>query len=438
MYFKRIFTPSVAHYSYVIGDGHDLTIIDPQPTVDVYLEVARQTQMKIVNILETHRNEDFLSGSRALAQITGAEIYVSAHETLGYEYGNEIKDGHVFEMDGLKIKAIHTPGHTLGHMSYALYIEGNPYMVFTGDACFYGDIGRMDFYGKDRVAEMAEKMYDSIFNKLMPLGEHLIMCPAHGPGSACGENIEERPFSTLGYEKRNNPKLQYDSKEAFIEANAKMMFKPDYFAYMEEQNLKGVEPLDCNPHIKIKQVEEVDLKKTYVIDVRNQHAYNDIHIPGSIYIQKENISSFINWFIPRESNICIVAETSHDLNNICIDLRRIGYTGEISFLAGGIQAWYNSNEVDKTKTVTPMEYKEHKDDYFILDVRRESETDTTYGENGIRIALESIAQKYKNIPKEKNILVVCPTGIRSNIVSSFLKSKQIDTKFLIGGLTAIK
>lgn len=437
MYFKRIFTPSIAHYSYLIGDGSNLTIIDPQPTVDIYLDISRQTKMKIVRILETHRNEDFLTGSRALAEITGADVYISAHDELDYQYGDKIKDGHIFKMNGLTIKAIHTPGHTLGHMSYALYFKENAYMVFTGDTCFFGDIGRTDFYGKDKLVEMTGKIYDSIFNRLMPLGEHVIMCPAHGPGSACGENIEDRPFSTLGYEKKNNLKLQYNTKEEFIEANSKVMFKPEYFTYMEEMNLKGSKSIDCNPNINIKHIIDINVDLDYIVDIRSQHSFNKIHVPGSIFIKKENLSTFINWLIPRESNICMITETSDDLKQIYIDLKRIGYVGEISFLAGGIEAWYKSKEVEEIEIVSPMQYKENKNGYFILDVRKESEIDIKYGEDGIRISLEEIKEYYKKIPNSKNILVICPSGIRSNIVASFLKSKNIDTKVLIGGLGAV-
>lgn len=439
MYFKTVFTESIAHYSYAIGDGQELIIIDPQPEIDIYLDISRTTGMKITKILETHRNEDFLVGSRALAELTGSDIYLSHHEDLDYEYGEKIKDGHIFQLKDMSIKAIHTPGHTLGHMSYILYHKKNPYMVFTGDTCFYGDIGRIDFYGEDRLEEMAGKMYDSIFNKLMPLGDHVIMYPAHGPGSVCGENIEDRPFTTLGYERRYNPKLQYNSKETFVKANSKKMFKPEYFAHMEEMNLKGTDPIDCNPNIIVKQISDINLKTEYLIDVRSQHAFNKAHIPNSIYIKKSNISNFINWIIPRESDICIICHINDDLKELYINLRRIGYTGDISFLANGIASWYNNNnEVEILETIMPIEYENKKKDYFILDVRKRSETDVEYGNKGMLIPMESIRKDYKKLPKGKNILVICPSGIRSNIVASFLKSKGVDTTILIGGLDAVK
>ncbi len=312
-------------------------------------------------------------------------------------------------------------------------------MVFVGDTCFYGDIGRTDFYGKEKLEEMTGMIYDSIFNVLMPLGEHVIMCPAHGPGSACGENTEDRPSTTLGYEKMYNPKLQYKSKDEFIKNNANMMYKPEYFTYIERLNLIGVPPIDCNPNIEIKYIEDLDLENEYILDIRDQNAFNAIHIPNSIYIKEDELSGFINWIIPRESNICIISEDTSDLNNIFIDLRRIGFTGNISFLSGGIASWIKAKfRTENIETVQAKDFIELKDNYFILDVRKESEINSNNEfENGMIIPLEEITERYVELKDKENILVICPSGIRSNIVGSFLKSKEINCKVLIGGIKAI-
>lgn len=442
MYFNRIFTESIAHYSYVIGDGKEIIVIDPQPDIDVYLNISREKAMKITRIFETHRNEDFLVGSRALSQKTGARVYISGHEDLDYEYGEKIYDGDKFELKDIKLKALHTPGHTLGHLSYILYFKDNSYMAFVGDTIFYGDIGRVDFYGEDRIDEMAGKIYDSIFNKLMPLGDHVLMCPAHGAGSACGENTEERPLTSLGYERKYNKKLQHKSKEEFIEANGKTMHKPDYFSYMETMNLKGIEPIDCNPHIDIKHVKDLDLKEEVILDLRSQSAFNKCHIENSIYLKKEELYGFINWVIDRESDICIVKEDSSEIEDIYVNLKRIGYTGRISYLSGGILSWIKKGkDVEEIDTVIPSDFKDLqavKDEYFILDVRKESEIENKDYQRGINIPMEEITKSYQSLKDEDNILVICPSGIRSNIVASYLKGKGIDSKVLIGGIESFE
>ena len=440
MFYKRIFTESIAQYSYVIGDGKELVVIDPQPEMDIYLDIAREKGQKITKILETHRNEDFLVGSKALSDATGATVYISSHDDLEYEYGEKISDGHVFQLNGLAIKALHTPGHTLGHMSYALYFKDNPYMVFVGDTCFYGDIGRTDFYGEENLDKMTGKIYDSIFNVLLPLGDDVIMCPAHGAGSACGENTEERPSTTLGYERKHNPKLQYKTKEEFVKENGIMLYKPAYFTYMEEMNLKGVGPIDCNSNIAIKYLDDLNLDEEYIVDIRSQTAYNDAHIPGSIYMMKSEMMSFINWIVPRDADICLVSNRTEDLDQVYEDLKRIGYTGNISFLSGSIMSWIKANkETESIPMVMPSEYEAIKDKSFILDIRKESEVEGEADyKHGTLIPMEEITERYSEVEDEKNIIVICPSGIRSNVSASFLKRKGIDVSVLIGGLEALK
>lgn len=439
MYLKRIFTESLAHYSYIIGDGSELIIIDPQPEVDIYLDISLSKQMKITTILETHRNEDFLVGSKALADLCGATVYRSAYSDLDYKYGEKIKAGDTLNFNKINIKALHTPGHTLGHMSYALYYKDKPYLVFVGDTLFYGDIGRIDFYGKDKLDKMASLLYDSIFKKLLPLGDEVIMCPAHGSGSACGESIEDRPYSTLGYERKNNKKLQYKTKDEFIKANTKMLYKPEYFEYMEEVNLVGTEPIDANFKIDIKSISQIDFDSEYVVDLRDQDAFNQGHIPSSIWIKRENILNFINWFINHDANINIISADNDDRKSIYKDLLRIGYTNQISFIADGINDLYkNAKHVAIIEIVLPKYYKKHKDEFFILDVRKDSEVDIDYGDRGMFIPIEEIRDNYYKLADKENIIVVCPSGVRSNIVVSYLESKDIKAKLLIGGLNAVK
>lgn len=437
MFFKAVFTESLAHYSYVLGDKDELIVIDPRRDVDVYLDIARKEEMKITKIFETHRNEDYLVGSTALASLCGAKVYISAHEDLEYEYGEKVSDNDEFSIGSFKIKALHTPGHTLGHMSYVVYLKEKPYMIFSGDSLFYGEIGRMDFYGEENLTTMGEHLYDSIFNKILPLGDHVLLYPAHGAGSACGENIEKRPATTIGYERKFNPKLQVKDVNEFIQKNAKMLFKPPYFEYMEQMNLKKTHSLDCNPNLKIKYPADLDIKKDCVIDIRSQDAFNNKHIKNALFIPKDYIISFLNWLVDRESDICFITDqrSNEDLNNLYQNLRRIGFTGNLSFLADGMKLWNKAEkETSSLETITHSEFERIKDEVFILDVRKMSEVKEKNPLYDLRISTEEIKDRYLELPKNKDIVVICPTGIRSNMVASFLKLKDIESKVLLGGM----
>jgi len=213
VFFKQIKTEGLAHFSYLIGDGKEMAVIDPRRDIEIYLEEARKAGMNIKYVFETHRNEDYIAGSLEIQEKTDAKVYISGHEDLGHVYGEKLYDGDTIKVGGLTIKGIHTPGHTLGHTSYGLYEEDHekPYMIFTGDCLFMGDLGRTDFYGEENLEKMTGLLYDSVFNKLMSLGDEVLVFPAHGAGSACGDSIDERPYTTLGYEKSNNSQLQVRS-----------------------------------------------------------------------------------------------------------------------------------------------------------------------------------------------------------------------------------
>lgn len=440
MFFERIFTDSLAHYSYMIGEGEEIVVIDPQPDIQVYLDRANEAGMKITKILETHRNEDFAVGSRVLSDITGAHVYISAHEDLDYKYGEKIKDGHRFEVENFKFEALHTPGHTLGHLSFVLYIDENkPYMIFTGDTLFAGDVGRTDFYGKDKLDEMTGKLYDSIFNKILPLGDHVILCPAHGAGSACGGNIENRPYTTIGYEKKYNSKLQYESKDEFIKNVGQMMHKPKYFNTIEEINLKGINRIDCDIKIHKGTIDDFEKGEKYLVDIRGKDAFCNNHIPNSLYIGEEELGSYIGLYVPTDANIYFITETQDkdQLNKLYLDLRRMGYSEDIGFLIGGMDTWYtNGKEVESIGTIHPKELQDKLDkDSIILDVRKEDELeDEPPIYNSVNIPLQELLERIEELSKDKIIYTVCSSGNRATVAAGLLKKENGNPIVLLGGI----
>lgn len=177
MIFERIKSEGLAHLSYFVGSGNEAIVIDPRRDCQIYLDIARREGMKIKYIFETHRNEDYVIGSLELKELTDAEIYHG--KGVDFKYGIFVSDGQEFNFGSMKLTALHTPGHTDESMSYALtYPESGkaPLMVFTGDALFVGDVGRTDLYGPEEIPRMAANLYESIFNKILPLGDGVILC----------------------------------------------------------------------------------------------------------------------------------------------------------------------------------------------------------------------------------------------------------------------
>lgn len=440
MFFKRIFTESIAHFSYMIGNENQIIVIDPQADIKKYLDISKEEGLKITKIFETHRNEDFAVGSNALSKETGADVYISEHDDLEYEYGEKIKDGFEYEFGNLKLQAIHTPGHTNGHMSYLLYEEDSPYILFSGDSLFYGDIGRLDLYGEDELNRTASNMYDSLFNKILPIGDEVILAPAHGPGSACGGNIDERPVSSIGYEKKNNTKLQYDSKEDFIKNVANMMHKPLYFDTVEKLNLKGIDRIDDKIEMNIIKVDELNHYK--IVDIRNKDAFSNSHIPNSLFISAEGLGSFLGLFVKTDTDICFITDNmkSSYLDKLYLDMRRLGYMHKLGFLAGGIDTYYEAGKkIEKLGMIYAGDLRDKKDDdnYLIIDVRKEDEVKKDSGIDGSKnIPLQEFESRMNEIPKDKNLIFVCPSSMRSTIAASLIKKEINNASVLVGGLLA--
>lgn len=447
MFFKQIESKGIAHYSYMVGDEDYVAVIDPVRDVGVYMEEARKAGMRIKYIFETHRNEDYVSGSMELGEKTGAKIYISKYEDLGYVYGEKIEDGFEVEFGSLRLKALHTPGHTLGHLSYVLYEEDNtsPYMVFTGDCLFMGDVGRTDFYGEENLEKMTGLLYDSIFKKLLPLGDEVLMFPAHGAGSACGESMDERPFSTLGYERKYSQVLQVNSKDEFLEDFARMRIKPRYFNKMEVLNVEGAPFVGENIVLNSLSFEELKEIKDDIllVDIRTKEAYIGGHIPGSIYMSKKSISTFLGAIFKTDEKIVFVFDDNvNDLEEIYWHCKRIGFDNIIGFFPTAAKEWENNGEeLEKVLTISAKKYEKLSLDgeFILLDIRKEYEIeDKDPSENRINIPLQEMYKNLDVLTYDTPIYVLCNSGERATIGYSYLKLKGYNPIVIAGGVEMLE
>ncbi len=443
MIFKRIKSEGLAHYSYIIGDGTEAAVIDPRRDIDIYLKAAEEEGVKIKYILETHRNEDYIIGSKKLAEKTYALIKHS-DDQLDYQYGESVVEGDKFKLGRLELEAVHTPGHTKGSHSYILYdFDGSPWMVFSGDALFAGDIGRLDFYGADMIEEMAGRLYDALYNKILPLGDGVILCPAHGAGSVCGSLIAEREWTTIGIEKRSNPRLQYSSREEFQKNVGEMHKKPAYFAEMEEMNL--LSPLDSgHPFVPALNAEEFEKlaaeDDTVILDTRTETEFSSAHISGSLSIWSQIISSFVGWLVPTDKKILLVNDGNYP-GEIVRQLYRMGYDRISGYLSRGILNWHMSGrKSEKVKTINVdklCSLIDSGEDYWLLDIRKKEEIEKE-GKiaNAHEIPLTEIKYNLNQIEKDKVIYIFCGSGMRSMTAASILKREiEADIKVVLGGLS---
>ena len=427
MLFKRFKSEGLAHYSYLIGDGNQAVVIDPRRDCDVYVQAASQEGLRITHLLETHRNEDYLIGSVELASRTGAAILLSAHHDLDYSYGEPIRDGQTLKIGRHKLKALHTPGHALGHMSYLLYEPGGaPWVVFTGDALFAGDVGRTDLYGRDRLDEMTGLLYESLFHNILPLGDEVTVCPAHGAGSLCGTAIADRAWTTIGFERKHNPKLQHTDKGHFVEHVGRMLEYPPYFRMMEKLNLKGppvLGSLPMPPPLSPKEF-AAQAKDAQVLDTRMELGFGSAHVPGALSIWEQGVPRFAGWFLSYDKPILLVTETN-DVSRAVRYLIRLGFDRLDGFLAGGMLAWHKAGlESHRVETVTVQDLchlLDRDEDAWILDVRSDAEVEQNEIPVAHHIHVTQLPEHMDEVPRDQPVYIFCGSGVRSMIAASLLR-----------------
>jgi hydroxyacylglutathione hydrolase len=446
MIFERVKSEGIAHISYFIGSNSEAVVIDPRRDCQVYIDLARREEMKIKYIFETHRNEDYVIGSLELAHFTGAKIYHGSG--LDFKYGERLKDGQEFHFGILKLIAVHTPGHTDESVSYALAdltVGEEPIMVFTGDALFVGDVGRTDLYGHKEATRLAGNLYDSIFNKLLPLGDKVILCPAHGAGSVCGGPISEREQSTLGLERIQNPVLQKTKREDFIQFKiTEHHERPPYFRKMEQYNLYGPPLLGHLPNptpLTPKEFQEQMQLGAVAVDIRMPPAFGGAHIKGSYSIWLDGLPSFAGWMLPYDKPVLLVPEDEEQLERAIRYLVRLGYNEIAGYLGGGIEAWYNEAlPIKHIGLLTVQELKkrlDRGDNLLTLDVRRKDEWDNGHIEGALHIYVGHLKDRLREVSVDRPIAVICNVGHRASLGASILRREGYQEVYnVLGGMTA--
>jgi hydroxyacylglutathione hydrolase len=432
MLFERIISAGIAHYSYLVGDKNQALVIDPRRDVDDYIKMAFGAGMRIAYVLETHRNEDYFVGSMELAARTGAEVW-HADGQWDYQYGRAVTSSQRWRVGRLEVEALATPGHTPGSMSYLLRDPaGIPWMLFCGDALFAGEVGRIDLLGKNLAAENAGLLYESLFSRILPLGDEVILCPAHGSGSVCGESIAERLWTTVGIEKKHNARLQAKSKEQFVASLLQSQpDRPPYFRRMEKVNLEGrpllgvlpsSRPLDARSFFDLSETQNAQ-----VLDTRQELAFAAAHVPGSQSIWQDGLASFAGWFLSYDRPILLVGE-GNLVENIEVILLRLGFDDIAGFLAGGMLSWHMSGqESQSVRTQTVQEFCRQLDEgepVWILDVRFEGELAKDGRIEGAQhIPITAIGERLSEVPLDREVSIFCGSGMRSMVAASYLKAR---------------
>jgi len=446
MFLEVVRSPGLAHLSYVVGDGTQAAVIDPRRDCEIYLDIAYAHGAQITHIFESHRNEDFVIGSQDLAQRTNAAIYHGYAFPFGY--GNAVRENDEFAIGSAILRVIETPGHTEESICLALldnsFGEG-AVGVFTGDTLFIGDVGRTDFF-PDRLEEMAGKLFDSIFHKLLPLGDQAILFPAHGAGSVCGSGMASREFSTLGYERQYNPALQLDRLEFIRRKVNEHHYIPPYFRRMEELNQQGAGNLAAVPNPKPMSAEQFAQamgEGMIVLDLRDPEAIAGAMIPGSLALPLAALTSFAGWYLPYDQAIGLVVHDRSEIEEAVRQLLRLGYEHVTGYLKEGMHSWEISGRsyvtIPAIHADTLKERIDQDVDFTLLDVRSQDEIKQGRLPGTTAIYLGELPSNLQALPDSRPLTTFCGSGQRAIIAASVLRQNGIEeVEVCLGSMAACR
>ncbi len=445
---EQIYTGCLAEAAYYIESNGEAAIIDPLRETKPYIERAEEDGATIKYVLETHFHADFVSGHLDLANKTGATIVYGPTAKPAFE-AHVAEDGEILPLGNVKIKVLHTPGHTMESSTFLLIDEeGKEHSIYTGDTLFIGDVGRPDLAVKSDLSreDLAGYLYESLRNKIMTLPDEVVVYPGHGAGSACGKKMSKETVSTVGAQKLTNYALRADmTKEEFVkEVTDGLVDPPQYFPKNAVMNKMGYGSIDDIlakglTAMTVREFETVaEAEEALVIDTRKESEFVKGFIPNSIFIGIDG--SFAFWvgtlIVDLKQPILFVADEGRE-EEVVTRLARVGYDNTLGFLKGGFEAWRAAGkEVDTIGEVAPdafaTRFKSEK--LNVLDVRKESEYSAQHVSGVENFPLDFINKNMSRVNRDNTYFLHCAGGYRSVIAASILKSRGFeDVINILGG-----
>jgi hydroxyacylglutathione hydrolase len=432
----------------------EAVVVDPGRDIQQYLDVAAEQGLKVVAVAETHIHADYVSGARQLADQHGAKLYVSDEGPADwkYEYADEydhqlLKHEDSFHIGKIEFKVLHTPGHTPESISFMLTDHGGgadqPMGIFTGDFMFVGSIGRPDLLeeaaGMQGTADAGARDLFSSAQAFKTLPDYLQIWPAHGAGSACGKGLGAIPSSTVGYEKRFNPALQYENEQEFVDyILSDQPEAPSYFAVMKRVNKLGPAVLDGRlpPRLEVSQIADT-VSEHMTIDLGPANRFAEGHVPGSINISMGLLAAWAGWLVDYERPLYLIAENEQIAEATRV-LQKIGIEK--------INGYFDADEVAQSghrtgtyerRSASDVAAGLERQELILIDVRGDSEWHESHIEQAQRCFLAKLPEKLKEYEGDCSLAFQCRTGGRSAIAASLAKAAGVSRVInMQGGIDA--
>ena len=414
-------TPSLGDRSYLVHDGEVAFVVDPQRDIDRMLDLAASCGVRITHVFETHIHNDYVTGGFALAKETGAAYHVNAEDDVSFEH-TPVRDGDVIEVgESMRVRVVHTPGHTFTHLSYVL--EGETPAVFSGGSLLFGSTGRPDLLGPDHTHTLARHQHASARKLAALLPDETRVMPTHGFGSFCSATQSESTSSTIGQERTSNPALTKDEQAYVDEILAGLDAFPAYYAHMGPSNAQGPSGADLSAP---ETADKEELRKRleageWLVDLRNRTAFAAGHAPGTLNFGIDGqFATYLGWLIPWGTPVTLLGDTPEQVAEAQREMTRIGIDHPAAAATGAPQEWTDEPLASfERATFADLAQVRHHRPVQILDVRRAQEHKESHIDGAVNVPIHEVLLRLDEVPAGE-VWVHCAGGYRASIVASIL------------------
>ena len=443
MQIRQFRIEGLGHLSTLVADetAGVAAVIDPRRDVDIYLAAARELDVRISHVVETHLHNDYVSGGRDLAALTGARHVIGAGAELRHEYA-PVRDGETFDVGALRFTARDTPGHTPEHVAYAVADTGrgeDPALLFSGGSLLVGAVGRTDLLGQEHAHDYAVAMHRTLHDVVLRHEDHVAVHPTHGAGSLCAVGIASTPTSTIGYERRHNALVKIDDVETF----ARRLLRgqptvPRYFARMRPTNQAGPALLGGRvPEPRPMTLEQVraEAAGALILDLRPPADHSVAHVPGSRSIPLgPSFGTWLGWVIEPDRPLVLILERPDDWDEAIRQALRIGAEGSIvGHLRGGFGAWADAGgalestgRLNVDELANRLDHASPAEQPLVIDVRQANEYEAFHVPGSIHITAGSLPDRLDELPRDQPVVTICAAGLRAGVAASILRSSGFE------------
>jgi hydroxyacylglutathione hydrolase len=454
MYLRQFVVEGLGHISALVADDAKgvAAVVDPRRDVDVYLREAAARGLRITHVAETHLHNDYVSGGRELAALTGAEHVIGAGAELAYDH-RPVRQDDTFDVGALRFTVLETPGHTPEHVAYAVADRSRadePVHLFTGGSLLVGAVGRTDLLGPERAEPGARQMFASLHGRVLRHEDFVSVLPTHGGGSLCSKDIATTPQSTIGFERRHNGLLGIADVDAFVRAllTDQPAF-PRYFRHMRPLNQSGPTPVGRVPEgepLSVERVAQLVAGEHVVVDLRTPGEFAVAHVPGAISIPAgSSFGTWLGWVVPFGQPLVLILPSAAEWDDAVRQALRIGYDEVAGHLQGGFARWQDAGQpLESSGGATVGQLRAflaggRAGDHgpLVLDVRQADEYERGHVPGAVHLMAGDLPDRLGDLPRDRPIMTICASGYRSSVAASLLRRAGFeDVTWVSGGVPA--